>query len=46
MEDILEHIVDQEGSDTDIDVDKIVSGARMCRKCFTAYEHYHILEKS
>ena len=37
---LLEHIVDQEGSDTDIDVDEIVSGARICRKCFTAYEHY------
>ena len=43
---LLEHMVDQEGSDTDIDVDEIVSGGRMCRKCFTAYERYHTLEKS
>ena len=43
---LLEHMVDQEGSDTDIDVDEIVSGGRMCRKCFTAYERYQTLEKS
>ena len=42
---LLENIVDQEGSDTNIDVDEIVSGGRMCRKCFTAYERYQTLGK-
>ena len=40
---LLEHIVDQERSDTDIDVDEIVGAGRMCRKCFTTYEHYQTL---
>ena len=43
---LLERIVDQEGSDTDIDLDEIVSGGRMCIKCFTEYERYQTLEKS
>ena len=48
---ILEHIMDQEGSGSDIDADVIASGGedpawggRMCRKCFTAYERYQALQ--
>ena len=48
---LLEYIVDQEGSE--IDVDNIVSGGedpvrggRMCRKCFSAYERYQTLQRS
>ena len=50
---LLQHIVDQEEPDIDIDADVIVSGGedpaqsgRMCRKCFAAYERYQALQKS
>ena len=46
---LLEHIVDQKGSDTDSDVDEIASGGIIVQKMLyrvCGYEHYQTLDKS
>ena len=43
---LLERVLSQREVDIHIDVDSLVSNGRMCRKCFSAYDRYKILQAS